>query len=196
MNAWQNHVARWESCQLCTLCTKRSHVVLFRGSLPCACLFIGEAPGEAEDTFGLPFVGVAGQELDRWIKCAFSGLGNGKPVTWGMTNLIACIPKNDDGEKVHEPEVESVEACTPRLLELVAMAQPKVVVCVGAVSDAWLDPKYRGGIQMKHADGSLITRIKVDHPSRVLRTPIAHRNIMAQRAIVQIKTAVEGALHF
>ena len=157
-------------------------------------MMLGEAPGEAEDIFGTPFVGPAGQELDRWIERAIAPLPVKPRIL--LSNLIACIPRDEQGQKVHEPEIESVEACTPRLLDLVRIAQPKLVICVGKISSDWTDPKFRNNIRLVHADGGLIDRVSIDHPAKVLRIPIAHRHIAIQRAVIQIRTAIEAVMHF
>ena len=203
LSPYQQLVAEWKDCRRCPLWAGRTHVVMCKGTLPADVAFVGEAPGEAEDTLGLPFVGPAGQMLDDWVKRALQPWqvpGTEGPdynsVTYAYMNLLACIPRDEAGEKVHEPEPDSVDACAPRLRALVAIAQPKLVVCVGAVAASWTDPKYQNNIVFNHPDGSRISRIAIDHPARVLRAPVAHRGLMAQRAIVQIRTAVEQALFF
>lgn len=215
MNSWQQHVLAWGSCQRCPLHKTRNQIVLCRGEIPSAIFFCGEAPGEAEDTFGVPFCGPAGHELDSWIAEATSGFSIcdqcgalwGKccpcesntfvPIRMAYGNLLACIPKDANGAKVHEPEPDCVDACKPRLLELVAMIQPKLIVCVGKVSDSWTDPKYSSNILLKHPDGSLITRVAIDHPARYLRCkePSQRRDIRS-RSIVVMRTAIEQALMF
>ena len=194
ISPYQRLVAEWRDCKRCHLYGQRTQVVMCKGVLPADVCFIGEAPGEAEDVLGLPFVGPAGQMLDDWVRRAYEPLPN-KPATAYM-NLIGCIPRTEAGEKVHEPDPDSVDACAPRLLALVAMARPKLVVCVGQVARDWTDPKYRGNVVLNHPDGTRIDRIAIDHPARVLRAPVAHRSLMAQRAIVQLRTAVEQSLFF
>lgn len=194
MTPYQKHLQEWSNCRKCRLWEGRTQMVHVRGVLPADVVFLGEAPGEAEDTLGLPFVGPAGQMLDDWVRRAYEPLPE-KPSTC-FANLLACIPRDEAGAKVHEPEPDSVDACAPRLRALVAIANPKLIVCVGAVSAAWTDHKYANNIKLLHPDGTPISRIAIDHPARVLRATAAHRGLMAQRAIVQIRTAVEQALFF
>ncbi len=78
---WASHVEKWKSCTLCNLCDHRKHPALYKGSLPCDVLLIGEGPGTSEDVFGKPFVGPSGLMLDDQLKV--SGLADFK---LGFTN--------------------------------------------------------------------------------------------------------------
>lgn len=133
------HKKRWKGCERCNLCENRSNVVLARGELPCDILFVGEAPGPSENTLGRPFIGPAGKLLDRIIEAARGSYR--ARLAW--TNLVGCIPLGDDSKKFDEPPKEAIEACAPRLRELVAIAKPKVIVTVGTLADKWT-PKILG----------------------------------------------------
>ena len=102
---WKDHKEKWINCYGCDLCEQRDKVVLLRGKIPCDVLFIGEAPGVSEDTLGKPFVGPAGTLLDNIIEESDPG-----ELKLAWTNVIACIPKDDDGHKVKEPPRYSIEA--------------------------------------------------------------------------------------
>ncbi len=190
MTRWRKHLAEWSDCQRCPLKDNRQHVVLGRGRLPCDVLFIGEAPGISEDSLGVPFVGPAGLLLDNdkapvgIIQKA--GLGEiGLRVCFA--NLLGCLPlSNDEGRK--EPDDDDIRTCSPRLLELVEMASPKLIVCVGALARDWLDPKLLGSIKVDRD----IQRVHIDHPARIIRAPWAQRSFMVQRAVVTLRDAVEN----
>jgi len=123
------HKNNWKSCKLCKLYKQRMKVVLARGSIPCDVLFVGEAPGLSENVIGKPFVGPAGNLLTKLIN--LSGLNKYKLL---FTNLVACIPKDNKDQGIHKPDEEDVLSCSPRLRELVDMADPTVIVCVGKLS--------------------------------------------------------------
>lgn len=174
------HVEQWRSCDKCYLKEVRRRTVLLRGEVPCDVLLVGEAPGRSEDDLGAPFVGPAGQLLDQILARSIP-VG----VRVAITNLIACIPLTDDGKKLTEPPVEAVEACTPRLLDVIKVADPKVVVCVGTEARDWLDQKYSRCIP---CDRPLVD---VLHPAYILRQNFVQQGLLAQQVVVTIGTAVD-----
>lgn len=170
-SAYQQHVARWSNCTACALCERRKKVVLVRGKLPATVLFIGEAPGQSEDVLGVPFVGPAGQLLDEIIDDAVSHSDLQEPPRMAWTNLVACIPKDESNSKVSEPPLESIESCAGRLKEIVAIANPRLVVMVGKLSE-------------KHVKPTEVHRrryVGIVHPAAILRIDITQRGLMIQR---------------
>jgi uracil-DNA glycosylase family 4 len=178
------HVSTWKTCTRCYLYECRSKVVLCRGKLPCDVLFVGEAPGESEDVLGQPFVGPAGHLLDGIIS---RGLPGGTRAAF--TNLIGCIPRDGEGGKLAAPSDESVKACSPRLVEFVGIASPRVVVCVGSEAWDWLDPEYKHRIPVSN-----VPLIKIVHPAAVLRANVAQRGLMVQRCVVTLRNMAEEYL--
>lgn len=177
---YQQHVEKWKNCKLCPLCETRNRVVLARGELPAAVMFIGEAPGASENVLGQPFVGPAGQLLDDIINDAVRQAGIERPRI-AFTNLIACIPKGDDGTKVKEPSEESIQACSPRLDEIFLMCSPRLIVYVGKLPEKHLQ-HYRGG-------GT--NAVGIVHPAAILRADITQRGLLTQRARVILTDALE-----
>lgn len=163
------HLAKWKTCSLCYLHATRLHVVQVRGKIPCDILFVGEAPGESEDVIGSPFVGPAGQLLDTII-------ANAIPNSYKLafTNLVACIPREDDGGKATEPDTSCIKACSKRLEELVQLAKPKAVVAVGKLA-------------AKHANHSHA----IIHPAALLRMHIVTKELEIQRCQVKLQEVVE-----
>jgi DNA polymerase len=148
--------------------------VLGRGKLPCDVLFLGEAPGQSEDVIGIPFAGPAGHLLDMMIDKVMNGLD----LRIAFTNLIACIPKDESGDKVNEPEIDSINACQDRLIEFLLLARPKLVIFVGNLS-------------AKHATKLIdCPSIEVTHPAAILRSDISVKSLLIQRVTVQIADAV------
>jgi len=141
-------------------------------------LFCGEAPGVSEDVIGRPFIGPAGKLLDRIIDQAF---GEVQP-TYCLTNLVCCFPREAKREGTNEPPKKAIEACRPRLLELIQMCNPRLIVAAGDLARKHL---MAGGMLKGRAFCS------ITHPSAILRADITQQGLMAQRAIVTIADAAD-----
>jgi len=110
------------SCTRCALAKTRTQTVFARGNPEASLCFVGEAPGADEDAQGLPFVGRAGQLLDRMI--AAMGLSPERDAY--VCNIIKCRPPGN-----RRPEPEETAACIPYLHEQLALVHPKVIVTLG-----------------------------------------------------------------
>lgn len=135
MSAWTDHVNKWKDCQLCPLAQQRGNIVIARGVVPCDVLFIGEAPGASEDALGQPFRGPAGHILDQLIERAVPS-----HVTYALTNLVLCFPREAKARGDNEPEHDEILACRPRLEEFIGIAKPRLIVCVGALATGYAPP--------------------------------------------------------
>ncbi len=185
LSPFQQHVERWRECGECGLCRQRQRVVFARGKIPCDLLCCGEAPGESEDVLGRPFVGPAGRLLDAIIERAVPAT-----VRVAYCNLVGCIPRLPEGGKASEPVPEEIRACAPRLVEFVKIANPRLVVCVGALSRDYLDPKMMGSTKIPLT----IPRVSITHPAAILRANLAMQSLAIQRCVVTIATAVREYL--
>ncbi len=179
MSTWIEHVARWRDCTACPLHTQRSNIVLARGTVPCDVLFIGEAPGASEDALGLPFKGPAGGVLDQIIERALP-----PAVTYAMTNLVACYPRDAKMRGDNEPEHVEILACRPRLEEFIALASPRLIVCVGSLSTGYV-----------REDGETPI-VSIIHPAATFppRMARAQAGEALRRATVVLRNAVEDML--
>lgn len=183
MTKWQLHVTQWRSCERCWLHETRKQVVLCRGSVPADVVFIGEAPGESENVVGRPFVGPAGQVLDKIIAEALRD-----KYTYCVTNLVGCIPRDpDDNSKLSKPDAECVVSCAPRLQEVVQMCDPKLLVLVGTEAKDYTIPGIRGNVEFHKP----IHRVEVVHPAWILRQSAAMRDVHVRRSILAIQAALE-----
>jgi uracil-DNA glycosylase family 4 len=186
------HVQNWSNCQRCEYSTRRTKVCLGRGTVPCDIVFLGEAPGKSEDVTGQPFVGPAGHLMDEIIRQSVP-----KDVTYALTNLVGCIPLDEDSEKFSEPSDESVTACAPRLQAFVALAKPQLIVCVGSCARDWLDTSKKKHIPLMSTwtspDGKKthIPRVSVVHPSHILQSNVAMRGFAIRKSVVTITNAVD-----
>ncbi len=179
------HIQTWKHCTACFLHKGRVKVVLGRGKVPCDLVFVGEAPGEQENLSGIPFIGQAGDLLNQIIQRAVP-----PTVRYAITNLVSCIPREDNGEgqqKAAQPELECIEACTPRLQEFMEIADPKLIVCVGALARDMLAPGFRQSIGF-HKE---IPLVDIVHPAHILRANIAQRGLAIQRCIVTVHNAIQ-----
>jgi DNA polymerase len=151
------------SCSKCALCKTRTQTVFGRGSQNPIILFVGEAPGENEDLEGKPFVGAAGQLLDRYLE--FIGL---EESDYYIANILKCRPP-----KNRNPLPEEEEACLPFLREQLAILNPKILVCLGKVAaQRIISPDFP--ITKNHGkwfDRAGMKIMATYHPSALLRDP-------------------------
>lgn len=172
---YKQHKERWKGCECCNLSARRRNVVLAKGVIPADILFIGEAPGASENILGKPLIGPASRLLDNIIKKAWpEGL---QPVSWVFTNLVACIPLDEHGNKTQEPEELDIKACEDRLSEFIDLANPSAVVFVDKLA-------------LKHADHLIhndIPTVQVIHPAALLRMDAPQKNLEIQRCIVALR---------
>ena len=160
-------------CRACGLCETRRQTVFGTGHPQAHCMVVGEAPGEQEDAQGEPFVGAAGQLLDRML--AALGLGRGDGTAAGspsqqvfIANTLKCRPPRN-----RNPSPEELAACRPFLQRQVALVQPRVILAMGRFavqslldSDAPIG-RLRGTVHRWHGVPLVVTY----HPAYLLRQP-------------------------
>jgi len=108
-------------CTRCRLAQGRTQVVFGAGDPDADLMFIGEGPGFHEDKQGEPFVGAAGQLLNRMLR----EIGLTREQVY-IGNIVKCRPPGN-----RDPRPDEIEACTPWLVEQVSLIQPRVVVTLG-----------------------------------------------------------------
>jgi uracil-DNA glycosylase len=151
------------TCTRCGLAATRTQTVFARGSPDARLCFVGEAPGADEDAQGLPFVGRAGQLLDRMIGAM--GLSPERDVY--VCNILKCRPPGN-----RRPEPAEMTTCIPYLHEQLALVRPRAIVALGNTAvAALLDTKVgitklRG--QWKLYRGHTLV-MPTYHPSYLLR---------------------------
>ena len=152
---------RCRNCQNCPLGRTRTNLVFGVGDPEAELMFVGEAPGQAEDEQGIPFVGAAGKLLDRYL-CAVDIPRESVYIA----NILKCRPPHN-----RDPLPEEEEACIGYLREQVKLIRPKIIVCLGRISAMRLiKPDYR--ITREHGQfvrkgGFLMTAVY--HPAALLR---------------------------
>ena len=149
------------NCRKCALCDTRTNTVFGEGSLRAKLMFIGEGPGYQEDMQGRPFVGPAGQLLDKMI----AAIGLSREEVY-IANVVKCRPPGNA-----DPRPEFAQACLPYLREQVRHIQPKVIVCLGRIAMQYV-LKETAGITRMH--GQVFQKksfyiVPTFHPAALLR---------------------------
>ncbi len=150
-------------CKKCALSQSRTNVVFGTGNPGAKLMFVGEAPGEQEDLSGTPFVGRAGQLLDRYLEAVDIPRSDVY-----IANILKCRPP-----KNRDPLPAEEDMCIDWLRGQVKTIRPKIIVCLGRISAMRLiSPDYK--ITQQHGQwvekgGFLMTAVY--HPAALLRDP-------------------------
>ncbi len=162
---WPQLLQSIESCNHCELAQSCTRKVPGKGYQQAELLIIGEAPGQEEDRQGLPFVGRAGQLLDRMLSAIELD-----PKKVYITNILKCRPPNN-----RDPHTLEVEACSMFLRAQINLIQPRVIFAVGRISAQNLLNNHTPvgrlrGIQHTLPDTD-IPLLVTYHPAYLLRNP-------------------------
>jgi DNA polymerase len=171
-------------CQDCELAKHRTKVVPGEGSEDAELLFIGEAPGWNEDQQGRPFVGAAGEFLDKLL----DSIGLKREQVY-IANVIKCHPPNN-----RDPLSQEIQACRKWLDRQIEIIQPKMIVTLGRYSLARYFPNE--GISKVHGkprkSGNVIY-YPMYHPAAALHRGNLRQTIEADMLrIPQILAQAEG----
>ena len=132
-------LAKYLSCRNCGLHKYRYKVVLGSGHIPADLLLIGEAPGQSEDTIGMPFVGPAGRLLDVILSTSQKIARIKKMPTMYRTNVLACRPCDGIALPNRAPTDEEMWACEERLVKTIALVSPKAIALIGKTAERVFD---------------------------------------------------------
>jgi uracil-DNA glycosylase len=150
-------------CQRCKLSRGRKHIVFGQGNPHADLVLVGEGPGADEDEQGLPFVGRAGQLLNRVLKL----VGINREEIY-ICNVVKCRPP---GNRV--PEADEIAACSPFLFRQFEAIRPRFICCLGAPA-AKTVLGVKEGITKIHGqlfDYAGAKAMVTVHPAYVLRNP-------------------------
>jgi uracil-DNA glycosylase len=161
------------ACQGCRLHATRTRAVPGEGSPDTEVVFVGEGPGFNEDRQGRPFVGRAGELLNRLLAS----------IEWPrddvfITNVVKCRPPDN-----RDPEPDEIAACAPFLRRQLEVLDPALVVTLGRHSMA----TFRPGVRISQVHGTTApvdsatgardaTMLAMYHPAAALRTPAIERD--------------------
>jgi DNA polymerase len=148
----------------------RTNGVPGMGVLDPLVMVIGEGPGAQEDRQGLPFVGPAGQYLDKWL--AAIGLSRDRDVY--IANIVKCRPPGN-----RDPQTAEIEACTPYLRRQIDILRPRTILALGRFAASWLTGRSDGLGKMRGGtfDFKGVPVVVTYHPSGVLRNPEYRRPV-------------------
>jgi DNA polymerase len=155
-----------KACTLCRLCETRTNAVPGEGVSRPLVMVIGEGPGKDEDTSGRPFVGIAGQLLDKML----SSIGLSRGENCFIANVVKCRPPQN-----RDPLPDETAACASFLARQIQLLQPRFILCAGRIAaHTLLDTsesigKLRGKFINYQTGGREIPFIVTYHPSAILR---------------------------
>ena len=169
------------SCQNCALCSQRQNVVFGEGNIRARLMFIGEGPGADEDATGRPFVGAAGQLLDKMI----AAMHLAREDVY-IANIVKCRPPGN-----RMPGADEAAACIGYLKKQINLIQPEVIVLLGGTALSFLleingITKYRGRWQ----NYNNIAVMPTFHPAFLLRKPEAKREAWHDLKLVMAKLGI------
>ena len=156
-------------CTACDLYKTATQTVFGEGASKAEVMFVGEQPGDQEDLAGKPFVGPAGQLLDKALEDA--GIDRGKVY---VTNVVKHFKWQARGKRrIHQkPNASEVAACRPWLEAELDVVRPRVLVCLGATAaQALLGRQFRVTRDRgRPVESGLAEHVLATvHPSSVLR---------------------------
>lgn len=152
-----------KECHKCPLGSLRTNLVFGVGNPNAKMVLIGEAPGRDEDLQGEPFVGRAGQLLNRMLNAISL-----KREDVYIANILKCRPPAN-----REPLESEVELCLPYLIEQLNIIKPKIILALGRVA---VNSLFKAKMDIKNLRGKIfnfkgIKMVVTYHPAFLLRNP-------------------------
>jgi DNA polymerase len=178
-------VASFEGCSLRR--TAKS-LCFARGSTSAGVMLIGEAPGRDEDLQGKPFVGRAGQLLDRML----AAIGLSEDHVY-ITNTVYWRPPGN-----RTPTPEEIEACAPFLARQIELLSPRVLVLLGGAAAKTILGVSEGIMRLRGkwltypSTGRDLPALATLHPAYLLRNPAAKR--YAWRDLLMLQAALSAEI--
>ena len=171
------------SCRLCPLASTRLKAVPGVGSADARVMFVGEGPGFEENRRGEPFVGRAGELLDRIL----ASIGLSRQTVY-IANMVKCRPmKNPRAPEARgndrAPSLEELAACRPHIEAQARILAPRFIVALGAVAARALlgteEPigRLRGRWQDIQFGGRTVKLLPTYHPAALLRNPVLKKDV-------------------
>ncbi len=157
------------ACRSCDLHVNRRNAVPGDGDAAARLMIVGEGPGENEDLEGLPFVGKAGELLDKILTASEFH----RPAVF-ITNIVKCRAAGEVEGKLQNraPRAPEVNACRPYLVRQIEIIQPRVILCLGApAARGCIDSGFNiTGQRGRWFEGPFGSRIMATyHPAFILR---------------------------
>ncbi len=146
-----------------------TNVVISRGNPEAKLMIIGEAPGPEENVKGKPFVGRAGQMLDKVLEAA--SFDPEKDVY--ITNSVFRMPPGEDGKPFRKPTTEEIDYYRPYVFEIIRLVDPRVILLTGNVAcQSVLRKTGITSLRGKWTETEGRWVMPIFHPSYLLRNPV------------------------
>ena len=175
-------------CKACHLWKTGTQTVFGEGKPTSTVMFVGEQPGNSEDLQGRPFVGPAGNLLDKALDEA--GIDRSRVY---VTNVVKHCKWEPRGKRrIHKkPNAAEINACRPWLQAEIDVIKPRVIICLGSTAaQAVIGPKFKVSTQRaSFVDSPLAPFVTATvHPSSILRAPSDdQRRLEMARFIADLK---------
>lgn len=187
LTGWEQTLAAIQACQRCVLSSSCTRKVPGKGPRQAELMIIGEAPGHDEDIQGIPFVGRAGQLLDRMLQAIKLD-----PAAVYITNILKCRPPEN-----RTPKVDEIRTCAPFLRAQIELVKPKVLLSVGRISAHNLLHNDTPVGQLRGKQFNLpesdIPLLVTYHPAYLLRNP--HQKAQAWEDLKALQRLLQHAVH-
>lgn len=178
----RNLYSAFQDCQACALGTTRTKFVFGEGPPDASLMFVGEGPGEQEDLSGRPFVGKAGQLLDKIIQA----MGFQRNQVF-IANVVKCRPPGN-----RSPLPDEISTCSPILVRQIETLAPQIIVALGASSLRFFAGSTASITRMRGRffEWRGFQIMPTFHPAYILRNPRAKREVWAdmQQVMDQLKS--------
>lgn len=159
-------IEQFDGSPLKTLCEK---TVVYDGTLDAQIMVIGEGPGPQEDRQGLPFVGPAGQLLDKML----AAIGLDRKTNTFITNVNYWRPPGN-----RNPEADELAVCRPFVERMIDLSQPRLIIAAGGVPAKFLLETSTGIMRLRGRErpfetpaGTAAPLVPILHPAYLLRRP-------------------------
>ena len=151
-----------KACRECGLCDGRTQAVPGEGAAHPLVLVVGEGPGAEEDRTGRPFVGAAGQYLDKWL----AAINLDRGTNCFIANVVKCRPPGN-----RDPAPDEQAACLPYLQRQIAVLRPRAILTVGRIASQALlqNAGTMGSMRGRVYAFAGLPLVATYHPSGVLR---------------------------
>lgn len=164
LEALKSAIESFEGCPLKQLCEK---TVVYDGTADAPVMVLGEGPGGQEDRIGLPFVGKAGQLLDKML----AAIKLDRKTNTFISNVNYWRPPGN-----RNPEADELAVCRPFVNRMVDLAQPKIIIATGGVAAKSLLGTKTGIMRLRGSErpfetpaGTTVPMVPMFHPAYLLR---------------------------
>ena len=180
-------IESFDGCPLKQLCEK---TVVYDGTPGAPVMVLGEGPGGQEDRLGLPFVGKAGQLLDKML----AAIGLDRKTNTFISNVNYWRPPGN-----RNPEADELALCRPFVDRMIDLAQPKIIIATGGVAAKSLLDTKTGIMRLRGSErpfttpaGTEIALVPMFHPAYLLRRPQDKSRAWRDLLLVQARLSEMG----